>query len=95
MEATYGLPDWLITTALALGGFVLFWLNRQRLGLGEVQMATRAEQLAVIDLQEKRIVLLEAEVVRLRAEVQYLSAENHDYRRRITRLESHEIGGDE
>lgn len=95
MNAFEGIPDWLITTALAIGGFVILWLNRQRLGLGEVQMATRAEQIAVIELQEKRIVLLEAEVQRLRSEVQYLSAENHEYRRRILRLESREAGSDE
>lgn len=97
MDAFSGLPDWFITTVLAIGAFALFWLNRQRLGLGEVQMASKAEQLQVIALQERRIELLEAEVQRLKAEVQYLSAENHEYRRRITRLESHdrtEAGGE-
>lgn len=93
MEAFSGLPDWFITTCIAIGGFCLLWFNRQRLGLGEVQMATRAEQNKVIDLQERRIELLEAEVQRLRAEVQYLSAENHEYRRRISRLEAHEFDG--
>jgi hypothetical protein len=81
------IPDWIITTTLAVGAFVLLWWNRQRLGLGEVQMATRSEQTKVIELQEKRIRLLEAEVARLKGQVEYLSNANDDYRRRIADLE--------
>ena len=81
------LPDWAITTAIAVIGFVLLWLNRQRLGLGEVQMATRAEQQSVIELQERRIELLETEVKGLKVRVDHLTAENEALRRLIRQAE--------
>jgi hypothetical protein len=75
------IPEWLITTVIGVVGFVVIWLNRQRLGLGEVQMATRAEQQKVIELQERRIELLEAEVGSLRRQVDYLTSENESLHR--------------
>ena len=81
------LPDWAITTAIGVLGFVVFWLNRQRLGLGEVQTAARAERDAVVVLQERRIVLLEAEVARLKTTISYLQADNDELRRRIRAME--------
>lgn len=90
MDAFSGLPDWAITTVIGIIGFSLLWLNRQRLGLGEAQMATRSEQHKVIGLQEKRIALLEQEVEHLTKTVDYLSSENDEYRRRIQRLEARE-----
>lgn len=73
-------PDWVITTAIGVIGFVALWLNRQRLGLGEVQMATRSEQQKVIELQERRIKLLESEVASLNRRVDHLTAENESLR---------------
>lgn len=81
------LPDWAITTAIGVLGFVVFWLNRQRLGLGEVQLATRSERDAVVALQERRIQLLETEVARLKTTIAYLQTDNDELRRRIRAME--------
>lgn len=93
MQVVLGdIPDWIITTILAVAGFTILWFNRQRLGLGEAQMATRSEQAKVIELQERRILLLESEVAHLKGRVEYLSNANDDYRRRIAELERLERG---
>ena len=75
------IPDWVITTAIGVLGFTILWLNRQRLGLGEVQVATRAEEHKVIELQERRIKLLEEEVKSLTRRVDYLTSENESLHR--------------
>jgi len=75
------IPDWLVTTAIGVVGFTILWLNKQRLGLGEVQLATRSEQNKVIELQERRIKLLEKEVQALTRRVDYLTSENESLHR--------------
>lgn len=75
------LPDWVYTTAIAVFTFVVAYLNRERLGLGMAQVATREEQDKVIALQERQIELLKDEVNSLRARVTYLENIVDDYRR--------------
>jgi cell division protein FtsB len=80
-EFLAGLPDWVYTTLIALAAFVIAYLNRERLGLGMAQVATREEQEKVIQLQERQIELLKDEVNSLRARVTYLENIVEDYRR--------------
>jgi len=79
------IPEWVITSVIGAIGFVLVWLNRQRLGLGAAQMATRSEQQKVIELQERRIQLLEQEVRSLTRRVDYLTSENESLHRLLNR----------
>lgn len=72
----------LVTTALAIGAGVVLWMNRQRLNLGEVQVATNAERDRVIELQEQRIELLEQKVERLGRKIEWLEFENERLRDR-------------
>jgi FtsZ-interacting cell division protein ZipA len=71
---------------------VVAWMNRERLGVSIAQNATRAARNELVDLQERRIELLETEVNRLTEQVSFLSAENSEYRRRIQRLEDERRG---
>jgi len=77
------IPDWLVTSAIALVFTVIVWIRRESLGLGEARLATRreqektrGEQSKVIELQERRIKLLETEVASLNRRVDHLVAEN-------------------
>jgi uncharacterized protein HemX len=88
MEESIMLPDWLITTAIGLVGAIIYFVYRQSQGIGEVQqakaaaqMVTKNEQGKVIELQERRIKLLEQEVKSLNRRVDLLTAENESLHR--------------
>ena len=89
MDWTFGgIPDWLITTAVAMIVGVAVWLRRESLGLGDARVATRkekerasSERSKVVELQERRIKLLEEEVASLTRRVDYLTSENESLHR--------------
>ena len=87
MEWLDGLPDWLITTVIALIVAVFVYLNRQRLGLGEVQLATASEREKLLELYSRRIELLEEDAKRKGDRIRWLEAENTQLMRRVKRLE--------
>ena len=66
---------------------LLVWFYHQKLGVSVAQAATASARKEVVELQERRIALLEADVSRLSLQVQYLTSENDEYRRRIRHLE--------
>ena len=88
-----GLPDWLITTGIALVLAVIYYLWRQSHGLGTVQVATMGERDKLIELYEKRIAQLEADSARKEDRIRWLEAENTQLQRRIQRLEEQDDGG--
>jgi uncharacterized membrane-anchored protein YhcB (DUF1043 family) len=77
------IPDWVYTTAVGLIIGIIVWLNRQRLGLGEGQLAQKARHQEVIDLQERQIELLKEEVEALRIRVAHLENIVDDYQRQV------------
>ena len=66
---------------------LVVWFYHQKLGVSVAQGQAASARKEVVELQERRIILLEAEVKQLTIQVQHLSAENEDYRRRIRALE--------
>ena len=79
----------IVTTVIACAAGAVLWMNRQRLGLGEVQVATNAERDRVIKLQEQRITLLvqkideaEQKVDDLTKKIEWLEWENERLRDR-------------
>jgi len=88
MDWTFGgLPDWVITTAIALTVAVVIYLGRYRLGLGEVQLATASEREKLLELYARRIELLEEDAQRKDDRIRWLEAENTQLVRRLARLE--------
>ena len=78
-----GIPDWVLTTAVALIMAVLLYVRRQQLGLGDTQLATNLERDRLLALQEQRIELLEKRVAELGTEIKYLHAENRQLREQL------------
>ena len=89
MEAPTGLPDWFLTALVGLLVMIVAWLNRERLGLSTVQLATKQERDKLVEIQERRIRHLESEIKRLEDEIRYISSANADLRRRLSDLEGH------
>jgi hypothetical protein len=82
-----------ITTGLALAvaavvGYVFNTLTAQRLGLGGVQVAVRAETTILIGQLKARVDLLSAENIELKAKVEALVVENRAQAVRIDHLET-------
>jgi hypothetical protein len=81
------------TTALALAvaavvGYVFNTLSSQRLGLGGVQVAVRAETTILLGQLKARVDLLSSENIELKAKVEALTVENRAQALRIDHLET-------
>jgi hypothetical protein len=80
------------TTALALAvaavvGYVFNTLSSNKLGLGGVQVAVRAETTILVAQLKARVELLAAENIELKAKVEALVVENRAQAVRIDHLE--------
>jgi hypothetical protein len=87
MSVPTEIPDWVITTAIGIVIVVLAYLNKERLGLGTVQLATQSEREKLLELYEKRIEALEKDATLKDDQIRFLSAENTELRRRLRHLE--------
>ena len=87
MEVLAGLPDWLITTAIATGVAVVIYLARFRLGISEVQLATASEREKLLSIYEKRVEMLEEDATKKDDRIRWLEAENVQLMRRVSALE--------
>ena len=84
MDWTFGgVPDWILTTAIALSVAAVAYWKRHTLGLGVLQMATNKERDAVIALQEERIALLEQKLLEVEQELVHMRTENRALRKDI------------
>lgn len=94
MEALNEVPDWLMTTIVALVLAVLAYLNKERLGLGMVQTAARDAEERTIEMQERQIEMLQEEVGILRRRVEHLENVVADYQMqmRLLRERDDDIG---
>ena len=91
MDWTFGgIPDWVLTTAVGISIAAIAYFKRQSIGLGDLQMATNKERDQIIELQERRIELLEEEVLELKHELAQIRLENKALRRAITVVEHHD-----
>ena len=86
MSGFENLPDWFYTTVITLVIAVLAYLNRQRLGLGEHQVAAREADERTIEMQERQIEMLQEEIRVLRNRVEHLENVVADYQIQVRLL---------